>query len=422
MKRVFFVLLVLLVAASFAFAAGAKESGITQITWQVWISPNYTRPYYEKIVSAFEKKYPDIKVKIVEALTTNESNADNFIKTRLAAGDVPDYWFNTSIPVFADAGLLWALPTDDPELKRVENLMGAAYKGKLYAPKTMMQLWGVVYYNKKLWAQAGLTDTPKSWAEFDAACAKLQSAGITPILAGGEWVAGADFATFTGPEIFRKNNKWYTDRWAGKVHFTDADWVEAASWFNGLASKGYFNKGAASLDYSSLEQKFLDGEGAMYVMGSWFTAAEAKSTKDFEVGAFYSPTKDGSLHRMQEAGFGDGGCIYAKSKHPEAAWKLMKFVLFDPVIAPLALKMDGFFSAMTPPLTYEMSPLQKEILGLIPQAKTVSSCYQMLIGDMPATGIEAVYDKIGQTILVGGVTDVKPLLQQLDDFWNKAQR
>jgi hypothetical protein len=140
------------------------------------------------------------------------------------------------------------------------------------------------------------------------------------------------------------------------------------------------------------------------------------------VGAFYSPTKDGSLHRMQEAGFGDGGCIYAKSKNPEAAWKLMKFVLFDPVIAPLALQMDGFFSAMNPPLTYEMSPLQKEILALIPQAKTVSSCYQMLIGDMPATGIEAVYDKIGQTILVGGVTDVKPLLQQLDDFWDKAQR
>jgi ABC-type glycerol-3-phosphate transport system substrate-binding protein len=423
-KRAFLVLLALVLAAGLASAGGTgeKAGAPVEISWQVWVTPNLTRDFWDGLVKAFEDKNPDIKVKIVEANANITPAADDFIKTRLAAGDVPDLWWNATIPFFADAGLLWEIPKNDPDLKKVTNLDSAAYKGKLYGFNATIQPQGLMFYNKKLWAQAGLTDTPKTWAEYDSACAKLKAAGITPIITGGEWVAGYAFVVFTSPEIYHNNTQWYADRWAGKVHFTDANYVEAASWFNSLVSKGYFNKGALSVSYPDLEQQFLSGKAAIYPMGCWFTAAEAKAQKDFQVGVFYSPTKDGKAHLLQSLTYGTGGCIYAKSAHPEAAWKLLKFALMDPVYGTKFIEVDGLYSALDPPLRYNMSQLQKDLETLIPQAKTTSGLYNLKVGEMPPAGLTAVYDKVGQTILAGGVTDLKGLMQQLDEFWDKAEK
>jgi hypothetical protein len=92
------------------------------------------------------------------------------------------------------------------------------------------------------------------------------------------------------------------------------------------------------------------------------------------------------------------------------------------VVGAKFLQVDGLFSALNPPLTYEMSPLQKDLMNLLPMAKTTSGIMNLMVGDPPPPGIEAEYDKVGQTILAGGVTDVVPLLKQLDEWWDKAKR
>ncbi len=415
MKRALIVLLILAAAASFTFAQ------VQKISWQVWVTPNLTREFYDGIVSAFQAKYPNIQVTIIEANANVTPKADDFFKTRLAAGDVPDVVSNLTIPFFADAGLLWQIPANDPDLKAVQNLQAAAYKGKLYGFNSSVQPQGLMFYNKKLFAQVGITSVPKTWAEFDADCAKLSAAGIIPILAGGQWVAGYNFCIFTSPEIYHNDLNWYGDRWAGSVHFTDANYVEAANWFKSLVDKGYFNPGALSIDYSSLQDHFLQGEEAIYPMGSWFTAAEATAQKDFDVGVFFSPTKDGKLHLLQSLSYGTTPAVYAKSKYPDAAWKLVKFSIMDPNFGAKFIQADGLYSALKPPLTYPMSPLQIALGNLIQTAATTSSLYNLKVGDMPPDGITDIYDKVGQAILAGGVTDVKPLLQQLDDFWNQAR-
>ncbi len=329
---------------------------------------------------------------------------------------------NLTVAFFADGGQLWPIPANDPDLKAVPNLQAAAYKGKLYSFNSSIQPQGLMFYNKALFAKAGITATPTTWADFEADCAKLKAAGITPILTGGQWVAGYAFVTFTSPEIYHNDLNWYGDRWAGKVHFTDANYVEAANWFNSLVGKGYFNDGALSIDYSALQQHFLDGEAAIYPMGSWYTAADATATKSWDTGVFFSPTKDGKPHLLQSLSYGTTPVIYAKSKNPDAAWKLLKFAIMDPTFGAKFIQVDGLFSALNPPLTYEMTPLQKALGALLPTAKTTSSLYNLKVGDMPPAGLTAIYDKVGQTILAGGVTDVKPLMQQLDDFWNQAKQ
>jgi ABC-type glycerol-3-phosphate transport system substrate-binding protein len=423
--RKFALMLVLLAAGvTLAFAGGGGEGTgqAKNIAWQVWITPNLTRAFYDEVVQAFEKKNPNIKVGIVEANAATLANADDFIKTRLAAGDVPDLWWNIGTPAaYAESGLLWPIPANDPDLKKVRNLMNTAYKGKLYSFQRIIQPLGLIFYNKALWSQAGLSATPASWVEFEAACAKASAAGLTPIITGGEWVAGMTFNTFVMPEVFHNNASWNTDRWAGKAHFTDDIWVESTGFYKGLVDKGYFNKGALSLGYEALEQAFLGGKAVMYPMGSWFSAAEAAATKDFEVGVFFAPTKSGAPHLMQTLNFGEWA-IYAKSKNPEAAYKLAKFYIMDPVYGAKALQADGLYSNLQPPLTYSMSPLQKAIMDLVSKAVTTSGMYDTNVGMQPPAGIADEYNTFGQQILAGKVTDVREALKQLDAFWDKAPK
>ena len=418
-KRLALVLCACVIGAASGFAAGQEDADAPmEISWQVWVTPNLSLEFWQEIADAFVAGTPDVTIELIEANAAVTPAADDFIKTRIAAGDVPDLMTNITINVFADAGILWPLPDDDPDLQRIRNVDTARYKGVLYGLPTAIQPQGLLYYNKSLWAQAGLGDTPRTWEEFADACATLRAAGITPIITGGEWVAGYAFSIFTSAEVFHHNPRWYADRWAGTVSFEEG-FAEAAEYYKQLVDEGCFNKGALSVGYADLEQQFLAGKAAIYPMGSWFTAAEAAADKDFEVGVFYAPSSDGVPHLLQSLSYGSGG-IYIESDHPEVAFELLKFTTMDDVYGAKLLQVDGLFSALDPPLTYPMSVLQQEMMDMLSVPPTTSGLYGLIVGEAPPGGINAIYDRVGQAFLAGSVTDVRETLREFDEFWDSA--
>ena len=418
-KRLALVLCACVIGAASGFAAGQEDADAPkEISWQVWVTPNLSLEFWQEIADAFVAGTPDVTIELIEANAAVTPAADDFIKTRIAAGDVPDLMTNITINVFADAGILWPLPDDDPDLQRIRNVDTARYKGVLYGLPTAIQPQGLLYYNKSLWAQAGLGDMPRTWEEFADACATLRAAGITPIITGGEWVAGYAFSIFTSAEVFHHNPRWYADRWAGTVSFEEG-FAEAAEYYKQLVDDGCFNKGALSVGYADLEQQFLAGKAAIYPMGSWFTAAEANADKDFEVGVFYAPSSDGVPHLLQSLSYGSGG-IYNESEHPEVAFELLKFALMDDVYGTKLLQVDGLFSALDPPLTYPMSVLQQEMMDMLAEPPTTSGLYGLIVGEAPPGGINAVYDRVGQAFLAGTVSDVRQALREFDDFWDSV--
>ena len=420
-KRLALVLCACLIGAASGFAAGQEDAGAPapkEISWQVWVTPNLSLEFWQEIADAFVAEHPDVTIELIEANAAVTPAADDFIKTRIAAGDVPDLMSNITINVFADAGILWPLPDDDPDLARIRNLDSARYKGVLYGLPTAVQPQGLLFYNKSLWAEAGLGDPPATWDEFAAACETLKAAGITPIITGGEWVAGYAFSIFTSAEVFHHNPRWYADRWADEVSFEEG-FAEAAEYYKQLVDSGCFNKGALSVGYADLEQQFLAGTAAIYPMGSWFTAAEAAADKDFEVGVFYAPSSDGVPHLLQSLSYGSGG-IYIESDHPEVAFELLKFTTMDDVYGAKLLQVDGLFSALDPPLTYPMSVLQQEMMDMLSVPPTTSGLYGLIVGEAPPGGINAIYDRVGQAFLAGSVTDVRETLREFDEFWDSA--
>lgn len=402
-------------SASPTEANGAKEK--VEIVFQSWITPNLTAEYYDNSIKAFEAANPGIKVKRI-APNSNDGTADNYLKTLLAAGDFPDVIENATTQVFVDANALMEIPIDN-DIRNVNNYENSLINGKLYVVSAIRQPQGLIFYNKKLFEDAGIAALPKTWDELQASADKLKARNVTPFIVSGDWSAGFNLSDMMASQVFKDNPAWYKDRWDGKVHFTDPGFIEGANFVSGMVKKGYFNKGGLGLAYADAEKDFLAGKAAMYPMGSWFTAAESKAKKDFEVGVFAIPTKDGKPFM-----FGNdnqsGYSVSKTSKHPEAALKFAKYMMFDKVAGKAYLQADGLFSSLKEPIVYDMTPLQKEIFDILKNIPAMTGGYSNKAGLPPVSGIQDQWDKVAQSILLApNDVDVAKEMKSLDDFWDK---
>jgi len=405
-------------------SAGANAEEKITLKWQIWVTPNLTRAFYEDIAAAFEAENPKVDVELVEATATGSAGSMDFIRNRLAAGDVPDLWSNfTDIPSFADAGHLWEFPAGDPDLAKVKNLMSTAYNGKLYSIGTALQPQSIMYYNKKLWAEAGLTknDIPRTWNELESVCGKIKNAGMVPIITGGEWVPITFFDYFVGPQITKEHPNLWAEIYSGEMKWNNPEIVEILSFMDKLVKKGYIIEGALSIGYAQLEKAFLTEEAVMYPMGSWFTAAEAAADKDWETGCFAVPTKDGEINMTRSGGYGNGFVIYSGSEHPELAFKLLKKVVLDPVFGAKFIEADGLFSNLEPPLTYPMSYLQKELAAEIAELDYSYPIIQHVLGAPAPPGIGDYLKSAGEAILSQSYSSLENILQQIDNFIAETQ-
>ncbi|MGG4036541.1 extracellular solute-binding protein [Paenibacillus cisolokensis] len=399
--------------------AGGEGSGAAgdrvEISFLSLITTNLTEEFWDKWIADFEKKNPDIKVKRIQAPSLEGLN-DNYAKTLLASGDFPDVLSNISYQDFAKAGALMEIPIDD-DIKKIKDYESLLLDGKLYTLQAYLQPHTQIFYNKDLFAKAGIDKLPRTWDELEAAAEKLKQAGITPMLTAGDWMTTLTFSILTGPEIFGKNPNWYADKNAGKVSYQDENWREVASRYQQFAAKGYFNKGALSIGYEQVEQEFLNGNGAMYPMGSWFTAAYEAADPDFEAGVFAAPTLDGKKTYMS----GSRGTSFAVSNttdQPEAALRFAKYLVLDPDFHKAFAASDGMFSGLADPINNEFTPLQQEIADLLEEAGTMSGYETQRAGDFPVNGLGNQLAKVGQGLLLEG-SDVNKELAGLDDYWGK---
>lgn len=80
---------------------------------------------------------------------------DNYAKTLLTAGDFPDVLSNISYQDFAKAGALMDIPIDD-DIKKINDYESLMLDGKLYTLQAYLQPHTQIFYNKDLFAQAGI--------------------------------------------------------------------------------------------------------------------------------------------------------------------------------------------------------------------------------------------------------------------------
>jgi ABC-type glycerol-3-phosphate transport system substrate-binding protein len=385
------------------------DSGGRTLHMLVNITPNLTKTFWDDVVAPFEKQ-TGVDVVI------DQPTADGVAKTlpqRLAAGNEPDIVQSINVdasiePLVVDlTGESWVAQTPLAENYR--------FNGKNYQVGVGAQVQSLVYYNKAAFAKAGIAGPPTTVDALTDAMARLKAAGVTPLQTGGEWITGQQLNWTSAPSVFAQSPGWYGEVASGRttVGRTYLPWLQLyKTWID----KGYIPREAVALKYADAEKSFLAGEAAMYPMGSWFVAAEAKASKDFEVGVFAAPPQTAAGRPAPLAG-GTAGqlMIFKSSDHIDDAKALVRYLATDSEAITKYLKVDsvlrsGFAAAAT--------PLGKEVEQIFAAASLVTAPDGFGANSVPK-GFTTEFNKNVQGLYVG---DSPQEVAERLDGWLKANQ
>lgn len=244
----------------------------------------------------------------IENVPTQNDKYKEKLVIAMSSGECPDMyttWSGGPMDQYIDAG--YAQPIDDlaSQYKLQDKYMEGAlaqatYKDQLYAiPVKNISVAGI-YYNKALFEQYGI-EVPKTVSELEAAADTFVENGIVPFtLANGpKWTGSMYFQLLAarkgGLEPFQKAA-------AGEGSFEDECFEYAGEKIQEWVDKGYFPEGFNSMseDDGQAAQLFYTEKAAMYLIGSWKTAAFKTDCEDGgsdfydQIGWFNFPAVDDS--------------------------------------------------------------------------------------------------------------------------------
>lgn len=310
-------------------SGGGSSDGTTTVEWWNISTTEPAKGVWAALAKKFEAANPKVKLKIVQL----ENDAYKSKMTALtASGKLPDIfhtWGGGVLKQQVDAGLVEDLtdrtkPWADGLLKVTKEPY--LLDDKVYGIPFDMGMIGF-WYNKKLFAQAGVSEPPTTWGGFLEAVSKLKSKNITPIaLAGKEKWPGMYYWAYlamrtAGIDALQKASE--------DKDFTGAGFVEAGRHLKQLVDLQPFQKGFLNAAYSTPTGQAAavgNGKAAMELMGQWAPAVEADSGKGLgaDLGFFPFPAVEGGKGAITEV-FGGGGGHALRRGAPQAAVDFLKF-------------------------------------------------------------------------------------------------
>ncbi|MGC4151599.1 MAG: sugar ABC transporter substrate-binding protein [Propionicimonas sp.] len=272
------------------------------LDWGFWNQGEEGNAMWEGVAAKVTDAHPNITVKV-----TAPPFADYFTKlqSQLASNSAPCIVSMQSLrlPAFAEA----MEPLDEllaQEGFKAEEWNPAALKalqrdGKQYAiPYGLSTM--AFYYNKDLFAQAGVAEPQNGWtiADFEAAAKEITAKTGKP--AFGQ--SFSDLHMFSMLQAYNGARPVADD---GSLQLTDPKMVEAFTWYSNLSvTQGVALTPASSSDIPWGEQQFVAGNAAMAVDGAWNLSSNAKDAT-FKVGVVTIPVGDGGIASYSaNSGFG----------------------------------------------------------------------------------------------------------------------
>ncbi|MCD6488117.1 MAG: ABC transporter substrate-binding protein [Desulfurococcales archaeon] len=313
-----------------------------------WSAGETEMKNYQRIISLFEQTNPNIAVKY-EVIT--QMFHENILAS-YGAGVAPDvFYLDTSwAPIFIDKGALYPISdlVSQDFINQFYDFLLEPFKGpddKLYGlPKDWSML--MLFYNKKLFEQAGLSSPPDTWDELvryaEIIANKTGKPGLAIYLGG--------FNRYMPVALSNGASKpWFDDP-------SDASWFDnpvvkdTMAWYINLYKEGKIereNKGltpyaVAPQDVGAgwLGDAFGKQEVAMVISGNWMIPFLADQYPDFKFGEDWdiAPVPRGSQGRVTMV-YTVALAINAKTEHPDAATKFVEFVLGPEGQKELVVKM-----------------------------------------------------------------------------------
>jgi multiple sugar transport system substrate-binding protein len=173
-------------SATLALAGCGTVTGNNEVTLRLVAADygdnpeNSSKKYWESLAAAFTEKNPGIKV---EVSVYSWEEVDAKVAAMDKAGDAPDI---AQIGAYADYAAEDKLYSTDQLLSvttEADFLAPLADAGKMRRVQYGMPFVSstrLLFYNKKLFTEAGIAQAPTTWAELEAAAKKLKGVAKTP--------------------------------------------------------------------------------------------------------------------------------------------------------------------------------------------------------------------------------------------------
>ncbi|MFD0697460.1 extracellular solute-binding protein [Paenibacillus sp. GCM10027628] len=345
--------------------ATGKKDPVT-IRFATWDTGDSLK-YQQDIAKAFEAKNPDIKVQV-------EAYGDGFddkLAASFGAQNPPDVTYMWDYPKYSKT--LEPLDTfvkNDPEMGK---LVGDFYQGILNYHKYNGATYGlpvgfttrVMYYNKKLFDEAGVS-YPKNgwtWDDFKASAVKLsnkdkkQYAFARATKDNG--YAFQEFVWSNGGALISPDGK----KLEGFMNSKET--VEAIQLFGDLVNS---NVMATMENGDKVSDAFKAGKVAMVESGIWPLEGFKKAGIDIgtvTIPAFGSKPVKGVIHSA-------GVAMTKDSKHKDLAWRFIKYYA-DADAAKMRKADLPIIKAVVTELKTQEDPLIKPFYAMLENSSDVPS-------------------------------------------------
>ncbi len=304
-------------------AASSEQAKPVNLKFVYW-DPN-TKDAVEGINNDFVKENPNVTI---EHEIAPGDKYEQVIKTRSLAGEAPDLFMYFASSVYKMAkDKYWGELTGESWVQDVipAFVESSSYEGKLYALTIDYAGYGV-WYNKQVFADAGITEMPKTYADFLSICEKIKAKGIAPLGFGGKdgWTPSHHTTLLYTAFNTGKNPSWQADLYDGKVKFTDATGYRTmVEKYAELLDKGYIQKGALGVTFDQVAADVANGKTAMVIMGSWAPGTMLGKKPDAQLGVFLLPDDTGKFTSIS---LPDKALGYsATGKNTDTAKKLISY-------------------------------------------------------------------------------------------------
>lgn len=272
-------------------SSGAPPSSAapqSDVTITVALMSNDWLDAAEQIAADFTAKY-GIKVEY----TPMPGEVEEYLQPKAASGSLPDVMSINAGAFGADLmenGLIIDLSEIDAAKNMVESLkpVFTSGSGKLFGVAGGLSST-LIYYNKAMFADAGITEEPKNWDEFLVACDKLKAKGYAPLAVamGDGAISNTAWSTGNAVEVASQNSEYINQIASGTFQFDTAEQARIFERVKILNDNGYLLTGSVSAMVTTLLDSFKQEKSAMCFQGIWMAGAFMESP--FEVGMMVPP-------------------------------------------------------------------------------------------------------------------------------------
>lgn len=326
-----------------------------------------------ELVSRFNQQHPDIKVRAI--FTGNYDTTKQKAEAAAQAGHPPAVVV-MSANFTADLAINDAIMPMDELFKYGSNgdateylkanfwpavQQNAIYQGKAYS-MPFHNSTPVLYYNKDLFAKAGIEHPPTTWKEFREDAAKLTDAKH------GQWgvmlpSTNNDYGGWVLSSLVHANGGSFNNpSYPGEVYYNAPSTIGALTLWDDLIFKDkVMPKGV--LDAKQIDAQFLSGRLGMTILSTGSLGFIRSHAKSFDLGVAMLPA-----HVRKGVIIGGASLVSFKGldeDQKKAAYELMSY-LISPEINGEWSRFTGYFAPRK--AAYDL-PAMKQYLAKDPRAK-----------------------------------------------------